>query len=53
MDADEVKMWKWLYEVTASSLPDILLKWIMSDWGTLPLPDILNRKSIKLSLSQH
>lgn len=34
-----------LCEVVASPLPECILKMdIMSDWGTLPLSDILNRR---------
>lgn len=41
-----------LYEVTAPPLPECILKMvIMSDWGTLSLPDSLNRREIKLPLS--
>lgn len=40
-----------LHEVIATPLPECTLKMdIMSDWGTLPLPDILNRRQIKLPL---
>ena len=43
-----------LCEVIASPLPECFLKiYIMSDWGTLPLPDILSRRHIKLPFSQY
>ena len=43
-----------LCEVIASPLPECFLKMdIMSDWGTLPLPDILSRRHIKLPFSQY
>lgn len=60
MDGIKEKIWMQLdclnkcYEVIVSPLPEFILKMdVMSDWGTLTLPNILNRRYIKLPLYQY